>query len=126
MKDLEKLKEQFKDNKQMLAVLRKTEEYLKVADDITCEYCGLRSGDFPNIEFHKDHIVPRYFGGTNELENLADACMPCNLRKKDQRGWKTLSGRKGKSNYMINENNGWSMPMPADLRIDPITQGVDL
>ena len=97
----------------MLELIKKTERYMKVSDDITCEYCGLRSGDAPHIEFHIDHIVPRYFGGTNDPENLADACAPCNLRKKDQRGWKTIDGRIGKSSWITYKNGSWYLPDPT-------------
>jgi hypothetical protein len=107
MKETEKLKEEFKDNPELLKAVYAMEKYLKAADDITCEYCGVRSGDFPNLKFHIDHIFPRLWGGTNDPENLADACMPCNLRKKDQRGWKTLSGRTGKSIFLKLVDGEW-------------------
>lgn len=74
--------------------------YLSVSDNITCGYCGLRSGDNPKMVFHIDHIWPKYHDGTDDPENLVDACFRCNMRKKDQRGWKTLDGRTGVSKYM--------------------------
>lgn len=82
-------------------LIEKVRMYQKVADDITCAYCGLRSGDAPHIEFHIDHIWPRALGGTNDDENLCDACAPCNHRKRDKRGWVTLDGRRGKSRWHI-------------------------
>ncbi len=46
-------------------------------DDFRCQYCG---GFADSI----DHIVPRSRGGLHEWENVAAACRPCNLRKRDR------------------------------------------
>jgi 5-methylcytosine-specific restriction endonuclease McrA len=46
-------------------------------DDHRCQYCG---GFADSI----DHIVPRSRGGRHEWENVAAACRPCNLRKRDR------------------------------------------
>lgn len=46
-------------------------------DDHRCQYCG---GHADSI----DHIVPRSRGGRHEWENVAAACRPCNLRKRDR------------------------------------------
>jgi 5-methylcytosine-specific restriction endonuclease McrA len=46
-------------------------------DDDRCQYCG---GFADSI----DHIVPRSRGGRHEWENVAAACRPCNLRKRDR------------------------------------------
>jgi 5-methylcytosine-specific restriction endonuclease McrA len=46
-------------------------------DDYRCQYCG---GYADSI----DHIVPRSRGGRHEWENVAAACRPCNLRKRDR------------------------------------------
>lgn len=34
--------------------------------------------------YHIEHIVPRRYGGTDDLENLALACPACNLHKGDR------------------------------------------
>ncbi len=47
----------------------------------SCEYCQLHQSDSPLAALHLDHIVPRFHGGTDELDNLALACIDCNLRK---------------------------------------------
>jgi len=52
-------------------------------DNFTCRYCGR------NVKEHKvvlsvDHIVPKKRGGTDEIDNLATACMECNLGKHAQ------------------------------------------
>ena len=46
-------------------------------DDHRCQYCG---GHADSI----DHVVPRSKGGPHEWENVAAACRPCNLRKRDR------------------------------------------
>jgi 5-methylcytosine-specific restriction endonuclease McrA len=46
-------------------------------DDHRCQYCG---GHADSI----DHVVPRSRGGPHEWENVAAACRPCNLRKRDR------------------------------------------
>jgi 5-methylcytosine-specific restriction endonuclease McrA len=46
-------------------------------DDHACQYCG---GFADSI----DHIVPRSKGGPHSWENVAAACRPCNLRKRDR------------------------------------------
>lgn len=42
-----------------------------------CVYCGVDAGQ----NFHLDHIIPRSRGGSDDLENLALSCAPCNLSK---------------------------------------------
>src|SRR3954463_4187150 len=46
-----------------------------------CEYCQLRQNDSPLAALHVEHIVPRFHGGTDDVENLALACLDCNLHK---------------------------------------------
>ena len=46
-------------------------------DDHRCQYCG---GFADSI----DHVVPRSRGGQHTCENVAAACRPCNLRKRDR------------------------------------------
>lgn len=49
-------------------------------DGEACYLCGerLRSGNF-----HVEHIIPKSRGGTDNANNLALACSPCNRRKYD-------------------------------------------
>ena len=44
-------------------------------DDFRCVYCGARR--FLSI----DHVIPESKGGTLDRDNLATACMSCNLKK---------------------------------------------
>jgi 5-methylcytosine-specific restriction endonuclease McrA len=46
-------------------------------DDHRCQYCG---GHADSI----DHIFPRSRGGLHVWDNVAAACRPCNLRKRDR------------------------------------------
>ena len=46
-----------------------------------CEYCLLRQDDSPLAALHVEHIIPKIHGGTDELDNLALACIDCNLHK---------------------------------------------
>ena len=46
-----------------------------------CEYCQLHQDDSPLATLHVEHITPIVHGGTDDLENLALACIDCNLRK---------------------------------------------
>jgi hypothetical protein len=45
-----------------------------------CEYC-LAPEEFSNKEFQVEHIAPKARGGSETLENLALACIRCNLSK---------------------------------------------
>ena len=46
-----------------------------------CEYCQLDQEDSPLAVMHVEHIIPRIHGGTDDLDNLALACVDCNLHK---------------------------------------------
>lgn len=46
-------------------------------DDYRCQYCGSYADSL-------DHVVPRSRGGQHTWENVAAACRPCNLRKRDR------------------------------------------
>jgi hypothetical protein len=46
-----------------------------------CEYCGLHQDESPLATLHIEHVIPRKHGGTDNPDNLALACIDCNLRK---------------------------------------------
>ncbi len=46
-----------------------------------CEYCLLHQDDSPLAKLHIEHIVPKKHGGSDELSDLALACIDCNLHK---------------------------------------------
>ncbi len=45
-----------------------------------CEYCRIEE-QWTGHEFTLDHVAPESRGGTSRPENLAYACMGCNVRK---------------------------------------------
>jgi hypothetical protein len=46
-----------------------------------CEYCQLHQDDSPLAALHIEHIIPKKHGGSDDIDNLALACIDCNLRK---------------------------------------------
>ena len=46
-------------------------------DEHRCQYCGNHADSI-------DHVLPRSRGGLHEWHNVAAACRPCNLRKRDR------------------------------------------
>lgn len=48
-----------------------------VRDEHRCQYCGARADSI-------DHVLPRSRGGAHTWENVAAACRPCNLGKRDR------------------------------------------
>ena len=46
-----------------------------------CEYCQLHQDESPLAALHIEHIVPKKHGGSDDLDNLALACIDCNLHK---------------------------------------------
>jgi HNH endonuclease len=46
-----------------------------------CEYCHLHQDDSPWAALHVEHIIPKVHGGADDLDNLALACIDCNLHK---------------------------------------------
>jgi hypothetical protein len=58
-----------------------------------CEYCRLAQEQSPLFALQVEHIRPRKHHGGNELENLALACIDCNLHKgPNVAGIDTVSG----------------------------------
>ena len=46
-----------------------------------CEYCQMHQADSPLAALHVEHIIPECHGGDDDLDNLALACIDCNLHK---------------------------------------------
>lgn len=46
-----------------------------------CEYCHLKQEYYPVWRHQLEHIIPRKHFGSDELANLALACVRCNLGK---------------------------------------------
>ena len=60
---------------------RKTREFVRDRAKNCCEYCLLPQCLSPVARLQLEHIVPRKHGGGDEVENLALACIDCNLAK---------------------------------------------
>jgi 5-methylcytosine-specific restriction endonuclease McrA len=48
-----------------------------------CEYCHT-SEWWQSVPFTIDHVIPISLGGSNDLENLALACLTCNIQKSNK------------------------------------------
>jgi 5-methylcytosine-specific restriction endonuclease McrA len=46
-----------------------------------CEYCKLHQENSPLAPLHVEHVIPKFHGGSDDLDNLAFACIDCNLHK---------------------------------------------
>lgn len=46
-----------------------------------CEYCQLHQDHSPLATLQIEHVNPRKHGGTDDIANLALACIDCNLSK---------------------------------------------
>jgi uncharacterized protein YdaU (DUF1376 family) len=55
---------------------RQHREFVLERDEYKCVYCG-NSG----IRLQLDHVMPRSRGGSDDPDNLAACCMPCNTSK---------------------------------------------
>lgn len=55
------------------------DELRRRADD-RCEYCHVPQA-FRSLRLQLDHIIARQHGGSDEMSNLALACVRCNLHK---------------------------------------------
>ncbi|MEE8291626.1 MAG: HNH endonuclease [Candidatus Tectomicrobia bacterium] len=49
--------------------------------DNRCAYCQLHQNDSPLAALHIEHVIPKKHGGLDAPDNLALACIDCNLRK---------------------------------------------
>lgn len=58
-----------------------TRRYVRERSDDRCEYCGLRQQDSEIASLQIEHVIPRKHGGGDEEDNLALACIDCNLHK---------------------------------------------
>ena len=58
-----------------------TRAFVRKRADNRCEYCRLHQDDSPIAILHIEHIIPKKHGGLDSAENLAVACIDCNLHK---------------------------------------------
>ncbi len=60
---------------------RATRQLVRDRAGLRCEYCQLPESLSPLARLQIEHIRPIKHGGTDDVENLALACIDCNLRK---------------------------------------------
>ncbi len=53
--------------------------------EFVCEYCRIPQVN-PAVKHHIEHLRSRKHGGTNDVENLALACVACNLHNGSDNG----------------------------------------
>jgi len=58
-----------------------TKALVRTRADNRCEYCQLHQDDSPLASLHVEHVVPKKHGGSDGIDNLALACIDCNLHK---------------------------------------------
>ena len=58
-----------------------TKQRVRERAENRCEYCGLPQEFSPLAALQIEHITPRKHGGSDDLDNLALACIDCNLSK---------------------------------------------
>lgn len=56
-------------------------EFIRQRAAARCEYCRLPDIALEPEDFHVEHIIARKHGGPDETDNLAWACVFCNLYK---------------------------------------------
>lgn len=59
-------------------VSKEARAYVEQRDKV-CVYCGCEEGPY-----HIDHILPSSRGGSDDISNLALACAPCNVSKRNR------------------------------------------
>lgn len=55
-------------------------ENIIIRDEFKCQYCG-QDYHSRQCELTLDHVIPRYYGGKTNFENIVAACPSCNLEK---------------------------------------------
>jgi hypothetical protein len=60
---------------------RQTRQLVRERAGNQCEYCQLPQRLSPVAQLQIEHIIPRKHGGGDHHENLALACIDCNLAK---------------------------------------------
>lgn len=58
-----------------------TRRFVRIRAGHRCEYCGLHQQDSPLAPLQTEHVLPKKHGGADDRENLALACVDCNLHK---------------------------------------------
>lgn len=79
-----------------MSINKKTRELVWLKCDKHCAYCGLKL-EYKQLQV--DHVKPKIFGGTDDIENLNPSCRDCNNYKCHS----NLEGFRKALNVMFNE-----------------------
>ena len=77
--------------------------------DGRCAYCGIEL----NKGWHIDHIIPKIYGGTNDLDNLNPSCKYCNNYKCHSQ----LETFRAYLKQMVNEKHEYLFKSVTKMRI---------
>jgi len=58
-----------------------TRRFVRTRAGNRCEYCGLHQDQSPLAALQLEHVIPKKHGGPDTEDNLALACIDCNLAK---------------------------------------------
>lgn len=73
-------------------------ENILLRDDYTCQYCG--ENFHHNLDrLTIDHVVPRFYGGKSQWDNVVAACSTCNHKKAHYLNMKPNCGKPKKPSY---------------------------
>ena len=64
-----------------MAVPESVRRAVRQRADSRCEYCRMRQSWEHSTRYHVEHIQARQHGGSDDAQNLALACLHCNLSK---------------------------------------------
>jgi hypothetical protein len=67
-----------------MSIKAQDREFVRKRARYACEYCQ-RLEEIVGTECEIDHIKPQSLGGTDDLDNLASACVDCNRYKSDRK-----------------------------------------
>ena len=59
----------------------KTRRLVRTRAGNCCEYCGLHQDQSPLSALQIEHVIPKKHSGSDAVDNLALACIDCNLAK---------------------------------------------
>jgi 5-methylcytosine-specific restriction endonuclease McrA len=64
-----------------VTVNESTKAFVRQRANHACEYCQRHQNDSPLATLHVEHIIPKKHDGSDDEDNLALACIDCNLHK---------------------------------------------
>lgn len=88
-------------------IRRQTRQLVRDRAGDRCEYCGLPQTLSPVAQLQLEHVIPRKHGGGDDDQNLALACVDCNLAKSSNLAG--IDPETGKTESLFNpRTDGWT------------------